>query len=321
MSSTLPQWIRDASGLSVSAVARELGLTAGSRRSWGPCPACRADRRGSSDRRGPIGVDPDDRGWCCHRCDARGSALILVALAVTGSRRCTPEVRAWLEQGGRIVPQAPHVERPRPEYPDRAEVEGLWSRCGPCDTGGYVTRWLESRGLHPRRCRDLVRWLPGRDLPTWAAHWPYLGAWAVLPLVDATGAMRSMQGRAVVADAPRKSVAARGSRRALVLASPGAVEVLRGGDRRRVVIAEGEPDYLTHASRGEAVIGIPGPGAWSVALASRLRDCEVVVRVHEDTAGRGYARMIVPTLAGCRVHVLQGLQEGAWVTESMRRSM
>ena len=44
--------------------------------SFGPCPVCNADHRGSSDRRGPLGIT---RGgfWTCYRCDAWGSAADL----------------------------------------------------------------------------------------------------------------------------------------------------------------------------------------------------------------------------------------------------
>jgi len=41
----------------LGALAEACGLAAGQGGSWGPCPACAADRRGSSDARGPVNLD------------------------------------------------------------------------------------------------------------------------------------------------------------------------------------------------------------------------------------------------------------------------
>lgn len=69
-------------------VAQALGLevTEGRARwSLGPCPCCYAVRRSESrrcDRRGPIGLASDGRGWRCHRCGAHGDPVTLAALVV-----------------------------------------------------------------------------------------------------------------------------------------------------------------------------------------------------------------------------------------------
>ena len=78
----------------------------------------------------------------------------------------------------------------------------------------------------------------------------------------------------------------------------------------RLVIAEGEPDFLTWASRLSAdaefapvaVLGIVA-GAWTPAIAARIPDgARVVVRTHHDEAGRKYAAQIHATLTGrCRL--------------------
>lgn len=310
----IPDWIRAADDLSVSSTALALGLSTMPHRTFGPCPACQAATRGHADKRGPIGLR-GDIGWRCHRCQAGGRALTLVAWAVTGQgtlrKPWSGAIRAWLADKTAVVVESTPVVAPPPiKRAPVEEVDELWARCGP--PRDHVAAWLSSRGLVPDRVADLdlVRWLPADNLPAWAAHWPRLGCWAVVPLVDHLGRMRSLQGRAVTKGAPKKSVAAQGiSRVGLVFASGPALAVLRSGARRQVVIAEGEPDYLTWACRGEAVIGIPGSGAWSAAVGQRLTGCDVIVRVHEDDAGRSYVDRILPTLqTAASVRVLAGLR-------------
>jgi hypothetical protein len=76
-----------------------------------------------------------------------------------------------------------------------------------------------------------------------------------------------------------------------------------------VVVVEGEPDFLTWATRysdGDAdapiVFGVVC-GAWSGELAARIPDgARVVVRTHQDPSGERYAAEIARTLLGrCRV--------------------
>jgi hypothetical protein len=81
------------------------------------------------------------------------------------------------------------------------------------------------------------------------------------------------------------------------------------GGPLRLLIAEGEPDFLTWASRqsadADAVLAVIGlvSGAWTPAIASRIPDgTHVAVRTHHDEAGRKYAAQIHATLAGrCRL--------------------
>ena len=76
-------WIQEAAGRPLADVASALGW-AGSERKGYPCPACRETKRGSSDRRGPVGVTRGGRGWRCHRCDAHGDSLDYAALVLGG---------------------------------------------------------------------------------------------------------------------------------------------------------------------------------------------------------------------------------------------
>jgi hypothetical protein len=90
----------------VADVAGELGMIVTGRRGIGPCPACNAERRGHADRRPPVGVRADGRGWACFGCGATGDALDLATWRLAGAklRDLDParrgEVRAWFAGRG-----------------------------------------------------------------------------------------------------------------------------------------------------------------------------------------------------------------------------
>lgn len=79
------EWIDEIkSSTTVAMVAQWLGMS-GRLRSLGPCPACSADRRSRSDKRGPIGVNGRNDGWECHACGAKGDVVELAAFGVLGT--------------------------------------------------------------------------------------------------------------------------------------------------------------------------------------------------------------------------------------------
>ena len=49
------------------------------RQSFGPCPACGAEARGSEDRRKPCTMDRQGQGWCCWPCGAKGDGVDLLS--------------------------------------------------------------------------------------------------------------------------------------------------------------------------------------------------------------------------------------------------
>ena len=113
-------WIEQASSASVLEVISALNLIHSTRVGLTPCPSCGEEVRGSEDRRGPVGVRGDGKGWRCFRCDAAGDGLELATLVWTGSRlrELTPEQRSqvrdkaaamgWCDaedQGGGPVPR------------------------------------------------------------------------------------------------------------------------------------------------------------------------------------------------------------------------
>lgn len=224
-----PGWIATVRALGVRAVAERLGLRAVGK-ALAPCPACGAERRGSADKRPPVGVRPDDAGWRCLACDAHGDAVSLAAAVY--KVRPGPELRARLVAVGLLDP--PHG-RPRPRAappplpppPPRAapparldpdEVARVWTLARPVWTPAAADPrawpWLRARGLDWAGWRDeaaaealvgaelageaLARVALPDGLPDWARVGPL--DWArgyplVLPCYDAAGRLVALRGR------------------------------------------------------------------------------------------------------------------------------
>ena len=275
----------------------------------------------------------------CFGCDATGDALALVAVArgldVRHDFRAVLAEAAELagvtletdERAGAAERREPRPVPPPPPrpYPPAGELEALLAACGPCARDVEVSAWLRGRGIEPR---DVDRYglafaLPrGARAPWWARFkggreaaepWASTGHRLVVPMVDHEGEVRSVRVRAVVATADPKTLPPSGFRASgLVAACPLARLVLQVGAwpqgvERRIVVAEGEPDWLTWATRGEgprtlAAVGVTS-GSWSPDLADRIPDgSNVILRTDRDDAGDRYAAELARSLAGrCRV--------------------
>ena len=336
-------WADDVKRWPLAEVAAALGLQqAGPGHT--PCPACGADRRSQHDGRGPVGHTADGGGWRCHRCQAGGDALTLAAIALTGEPDPPGEgwarVRAWAAARGWCAagdgaPASPQVRLPAPlrpsvppapRRPPAEEVATVWGAAAPVTEDTEVSGWLRGRGLDPAAVDDLglARALRSSRLPRWAhgpgGPWTESGHRLLLPLFDAHGRMASLRARAVVSVEGRlKGLAPSGCQVAgLVLACPLGRRLLAGDARAAelvrdvgLVVAEGEPDTLTWATRwgvdaglerAPAVVGLTA-GSWTDELAARVPDgTRVGLRVHHDDAGDKYAALVVATLKGrCEV--------------------
>ncbi|MGA3124743.1 MAG: hypothetical protein ABSF69_28665, partial [Polyangiaceae bacterium] len=145
--------------------------------------------------------------------------------------------------------------------------------------------------------------------------WIESGHRLLVPIFDALGRMRSVRAWCVRehdTDDPRRVSPAGYAYRHLVLACGQGVTLLSGGweeqggePRPRVVIADGEPDFLTWATRcSDAAESVPivlgvFAGAWSDDFARRIpRGARVVIRTHHDTAGDACAQAIWQSLEG-----------------------
>ncbi|HZH04383.1 MAG TPA: hypothetical protein VEY30_11405, partial [Myxococcaceae bacterium] len=140
----------------------------------------------------------------------------------------------------------------------------------------------------------------------------------LVPLFGVAGRLASVRARAVRLSANQpKSVTPTGyATRGLFMADALARAALAGtvlGDgtpaaealrQRGLVITEGEPDFLTWATRwsdanedAPAVIGVSA-GSWTAELAERIpQGCSVAVRTHTDAAGDAYANAIIRSIS------------------------
>ena len=287
----------------------------------------------------------------CFSCDATGDALALVAVAhgldlrhdfrlvlveaarLSGEWSLVRELDDGEAPSGAPVPVqlVPPLPPPEPVEervypPDAADV---WARCGAVVEDDGACAYLSGRGLDGDAVadRDLARVLPA-PAPRWATFhgstWLDTGHRLVLPVFDATGVLRSVRAmRVVEGDSPKRLPPAGHKAAGLVLADPLARLVLERGAAPewwpastplRLVVVEGEPDFLTWATRfsdanetAPGVIGV-GSGAWSKGLADRIPDrARVIVRTHDDRAGQKYAAEVIDTLgARCDVRVPKG---------------
>lgn len=221
----------------------------------------------------------------------------------------------------------PTVARAAPTrpYPPADEIGAFWALCRATTEDPDVGLWLEGRGLSPAAIAryDVARALPATaSMPPWASYrgdpekrpkpepWPALGYRLIVPLYDAGGVIRSVRARAITpTDGPKALPPAGYAAKGLVMADPLASMMLALGSwpehaEKRVVISEGEPDFLTWASRGTgartlAVLGLAGSGLWTKEIADRIPDgSTVILRTDQDDAGDRYAEQITATLWG-----------------------
>ena len=212
-------------------------------------------------------------------------------------------------------------------YPPPNELAALWGACVPCGLDDEVSALLARHGLCAEWVDDfhLARaLLPTVSLPAWASFrrarpsrvsWIESGHRLLVPIVDALGRMRSVRAwcvRDCDVDDPKRVSPAGYAYRHLVLACgqgvallSGRWEELGGQPRPRVVITQGEPDFLTWATRSSdadetapIVLGVLA-GAWSDDFARRIPDgARVFVRTHHDAAGDACAEAIWRSLEG-----------------------
>ena len=313
------------------------GLIPGPGRSLAPCPSCGAFQRGSQDRRGPIGIRPDDAGWTCHRCHVQGDALSLAACCVTKSTK--PDAARWhatieacrnaglCSATGECVPSNITPSPPSPHRPPPQELRQFWADCLPVTDDQVVAAWLRKRGLDQSfiEDRDLVRALPtNASCPRWARFcggpWETSTPWtetshrAIFPLRGPTGAMETVHARALnpldVKGRDKAASPAGYQVAGTVIADVTARALLRGDTpdwwrSRDVFVVEGAPDFLTWATRyGDAAEGAPAifgviAGSWTEAIAARIPSgCRVLVMTHNDPAGDKYAAAIINSLLG-----------------------
>lgn len=327
-------WMDDLKDRDVTQVGLALGLRL-VRDALTPCPKCGAASRGSTDPRGPVGVRADKRGWKCHRCKETGDAINLVSWVFLGHGQPAPNEWRQFEaevarRGLASAAAAPPTATVPPPRIDPAELKAFWDRCLPADADDAVREWMLNRNLPLAEVvsRDLARVVPASGALPWWASWRG-EKWnqcqqqfrVVVQLFDARGRFANVHARALNPQDPKgrdKAAATAlgaGSLKGLAMADAlGRLMLADGlvGDGRRardvvkdahLVVTEGEPDFLTWATRysesneqARAVLGVVA-GSWTKEIA----DCvpfhtHVCVVTHHDPDGDGYAESIRSSL-------------------------
>lgn len=272
----------------------------------------------------------------CFSCDLAGDALHLIAIAAGLNPH--QNFRRILDLGAQIGgihlqdlserPLTRSVEPPRPPdppaerlYPPNEEVLELWRRCLPVDQAPDIATGLAGRGLDASLVArfDLGRALPPEgNLPRWARYqgrtWAQTGHRLLLPAYSDRGGLCSVRAWGFQEGSPKRLPPAGYRAGGLILANQLGQYLLRTAAPPsswpqevplRVVITEGEPDYLTWATRfpdsdptAPAVLGVVA-GSWTDSMASRIPDrTRVIIRTDQDRAGEQYSEAIYRTLTG-----------------------
>lgn len=346
-------WVEYLTATPLLIVARACGLETqeGRGTSTGSfaCPACHADRRHvkSKDKRLAVGCGPEG-GARCFECGTGFSAFSVVSYAIGGGAWADlpdhkrDEVREWGKRYAGIADGTPAsppraapraVERPPAQYPDASDVAALVASCIRADEHDDVAAWLRSRALDPRDVSDAHLGYAlgsGSVLPAWAQRWPASGHRFIVPLYDATGALRSVLGRLVrpPREGERKSLAPAGFARAGLcvmdgrarqcFASPtGLPDWWDVRQRAQFVLCEGEMNAIGFATTCDA--DIHGPiavgvfsGGWTHDHTRRLpRGADVVVWMDDDQGGDALEAPIMHSLAGrADLHISRGDPRG-----------
>lgn len=323
-------WIQDVKRAGVLRVASALGMSRGRSKSVGPCPKCNAERRGSSDRRGPIGVNPEDQGWMCFRCDIKGDGADLISyhvhqtpLKMLSSSDDFDKVRATAASFGfcnhdsverKIVPAI--RKKPKPEPVEEVNYSGpfkwtptlveecekaLWS-----DDGSATLAYLNSRGFSDATLKE---WKVGALIVKSGSK--IVEQHVAIPVLDQVGVpvnmrFRSVPGTCLKCDGAGCRSCAKGKVKKAYRRSPGRPTTLFGISTltedydRDVIIAEGELDVMAFwqlGFKGHIVTGTAGAGTWTEEWLDVLEPYRHFVLAYDaDEAGDKGAKSVADKL-------------------------
>ncbi len=296
-------WHVRAREVTTPTVFAALGIRPMPRGTYGPCPACSAERRGKQDNRGPIGVRPDGLGWHCHACGRSGDGIGAVRLRESDPWAWYAD-RGWADPlpGRTSTPIAPPAPKPLPPPKPAVPVEDvalLLSRCVSADP-----TWADARMSSAALVPGLVGCLPERaPLPPWArsagGSWHESGHVALVPLWGLSGRLAGIRARAPGprADGTPKALPPTGyAVPKALMANPTARRWLRGAELpESIVLVEGEPAWVlwSVACPTSAVLGFYS-GAWDAAWLAKIDDADrpVLLVTDHDRAGDEYARKL-----------------------------
>jgi replicative DNA helicase len=232
---------------------------------------------------------------------------------------------------GKPVPLRPQPTAPADrsrKHVDPEELDEFLGGCVGCDQDSDVAAQLRLRGLNPVdvALRGLAFALPQNStLPKWASYkgkmptrqtWVESGHRLILPMYDSTATVRGVRAwRITQGETPKRLPPAGAKASELVMLDPVAIERFKNGwdptEERRIVVCEGEPDFLSWATRapvGEqkyAVVGIVS-GSWCNDIAKKFPGgSQVAVWTDDDDAGDKYAAAIESSSVGSSCSILR----------------
>jgi hypothetical protein len=236
--------------------------------------------------------------------------VLLEAAQIAGLHDAVDELRGKVEWRPRELPPEPET-LPDPEYPSTAEARSVWETGALPNDDAQASEHLVGRRIDPDIVAQLglARCLPpwpvdGYPLPQWARYrgswWPQSGHRLIVPVYTADGVMRSVRAWRIEGDAPAKRLPPAGRKATgLIMANRRALEVLKPGTTPcRLMVVEGEPDFLTAATRwlDAGVIGVIS-GGWTDDFAKLVPlGSEVLICTHHDPAGEKYAEHVTRTV-------------------------
>lgn len=243
-----------------------------------------------------------------HGLDVRANFkdVLLEAATLAGLHTVIDEINGRAKYTPRELPPLLDPE-PDVEYPDKGEIDKFWSDLIAIKDDPVTQKHLASRGLDYRDIDviDLARVIePGWPCPRWAAtrfnSWVDSGHRLIVPMYDSSGVMRTVRSWRVEGDSPAKRLPPNGCKAQEVVMANRMAKAILGGNQVpcRVLLVEGEPDYLSAATRwpGYPVIGIIN-GSWTDGFAERIAyGSEMVIMTHHDEAGDRYAAQITESL-------------------------
>lgn len=229
------------------------------------------------------------------------------------------EVRVWFKDMWPILRQDSKKRIPKPKpvitnFPDKKEIAKFWDACVPVTKDKTIVAYLEHRGIEVDSVVkfDLARAMTPECMTSWSRFgkgksWYEQGHRLALPLIDHHGTMKTLRARWVMPHDPplgRKTLNPYGYQVGkTVLANQHGISLLRNrssetGDKR-VVFVEGDPDFLTWSTKGNASWAVFGvfSGTWSTEFAKRIpMDAQLSFRLQDDEQGKKYKLKILESL-------------------------
>ena len=325
-------WIDSVKGHGVMAVADMLGYKRGRSRSLTPCPACKAQHRGSSDRRGAVGVRTDDKGWRCFACDRAGDGVDLLAYHVLDApmvalnRDQFAEVRSKAasmglcqssEPGAKITRYVPAPPKPQQQREEPQQwsgpfkwsddlmqrcIDSLWS-----EDGSATLAYLNSRGFLDD---TLKAWFIGA-LVVRNPSGKIVEQHVAIPVLDKAGnavnmRFRSVPGTCLYCEGTGCKRCKQGKVKKAYRRSPGrpttlfGIRTLSADKKRDVIITEGELDAIALWQLGfqeHIVSGTAGAGHWEDEWLDALEPYRHFILAYDaDDAGEKGAKSVADKL-------------------------